>query len=438
MSSTPLRLLIITPLDWEQQPNNIEHNRVVQYRARGVEVCVLFKVMNRSARLRDLLIDTLMMRFADHPLQSGEAGARIVAVDPFFNYCAGLRKNAEEIAEDAPARRGLRAIRLLAPLALLRDVFFVPCFTLAALWKLRGRFDACLGVGPWGAATGWVLRGLGRTTLLVCEDHDYEPGLVPPGLRRHLFAALERFTLRRADLIVSIGHLLAARRREDLGCDPHVIPSGVEWAKFAPARASGGGGAQAELRIVYVGNVVSWSGIDHALEVLPDLPQATLKIVGDGLPNYVARLRSRAAALGCSERVVFLGRRPPEELPALLATADVGLASSQPNEYRRYASPLKVMEYMAAGVPVVATTGTEAADIVARAEAGVAALYDAGALRVALAELAADPERRARMAARGIEFARTVDWKVLVERELALIDERLRLAHGGRRQEVTP
>jgi glycosyltransferase involved in cell wall biosynthesis len=134
----------------------------------------------------------------------------------------------------------------------------------------------------------------------------------------------------------------------------------------------------------------------------------------------VARLRAQAASLGVAERVDFLGRRPPEELPELLAGADVGLAASAPVPFRRYAAPLKVVEYMAAGLPVLATEGTEAGASVARAGAGLAVPYDAASVERALARLLGDPQLRAELGARGAEHSRGLDWRALVARELDL------------------
>ena len=47
-----------------------------------------------------------------------------------------------------------------------------------------------------------------------------------------------------------------------------------------------------------------------------------------------------------------------------MAESDIGLAAFPPNELMHYASPIKVFEYMAAGLPIVTTKGTEAARIV--------------------------------------------------------------------------
>jgi glycosyltransferase involved in cell wall biosynthesis len=69
---------------------------------------------------------------------------------------------------------------------------------------------------------------------------------------------------------------------------------------------------------------------------------------GDGEPAYAAALRRRVSALGLFDRVTFMGAR--DDVPSLLATADVGLLASHAES-----GPLVLLEYLAAGLPIVAT-----------------------------------------------------------------------------------
>ena len=73
---------------------------------------------------------------------------------------------------------------LAAPLAALRDLFFVPCAALAVARHAPRPIDLCLGFGPWGALTGLLLRSLGRVRRVVYQDRDYEPGLLDDRFRR--------------------------------------------------------------------------------------------------------------------------------------------------------------------------------------------------------------------------------------------------------------
>lgn len=357
------------------------------------------------------------------------SGIRLIAVDPPFNYRGGIRFNAEAGATTgttAGGRLRLAVIRVLAPLSVLRDVFLSPALAWVGMRRLRGRWDVCIGVGPWGSLAGIVLRLLGRARILVYRDRDYEPGLVPDRLRRAYTAWLERVLVRRADVVISSGRLLAELRRAQGARAVHVVPNGVEWTRFAPARART---ERPGPVVVYVGLLVPWSGLELAIDALAEIrarvPGATLRVIGSGPPAYEARLRAHIARLGLDDAVELEGTRAPDEIPALLAGARVALANSEPIEYRRYACPLKIAEYMAAGVPVVVTAGTEAEAMVEHHGAGLAVPYESAALREALEALLVDDALHARLSAAGVRASADLTWEGLIARELELAQQYL-------------
>ena len=120
-----------------------------------------------------------------------------------------------------------------------------------------------------------------------------------------------------------------------------------------------------------------------------------------------------------------MGPRPAEEVPAILARARVAFAASEPVAFRRYACPLKVMESMAAGLPVIVTSGTEAQMIVERHECGLAVPYAVEPLAGAAGALLGDEALHARMRASGIRASADLSWERQVARELELISRSL-------------
>lgn len=78
------------------------------------------------------------------------------------------------------------------------------------------------------------------------------------------------------------------------------------------------------------------------------------------------------------------------ELEPLYAAAHIGSLLMEPIEYREFAAPLKLYEYLGHGKPVIATQGTLAGDFVERNEIGWAIPYDADTLAALLDRLAAD------------------------------------------------
>ncbi len=421
MNESPERpsLLMITVLDYDKFWNNLEHHRVREYRRQGVDLKVVYRSLSTSPGVLHMIRDTLRFRC----LQRVEEGVTLVGVDSFFNYFAGVRRQAEA-ADSSPTDRGpswrTRLIRGLSFLSVLRDVFLVPGLLYAA-WRHRGEARVCLGFGPWGTLIGWCLAKLGRIDRVIYYDRDYEPDLVADRFRRWYTARLETFLLPRADRVFSIGERLAARRQPLRQDSVMVMPSGVDWQAFAVARERAPSGST----LLYVGYLSSWCGLELVIQALPRVretcPEVRLRVAGEGVPAYEARLRTLCEEHRVADLVEFLGQRPPAELPELWRDADVGLANSEPVPFRQYACPLKVLEGLAAGRPVLATEGTEAADLIRRGDCGLAAPYEIEPLERALLELLQSEEKRRHWGTQGAEFAREYDWKALLARERELI-----------------
>jgi len=154
--------------------------------------------------------------------------------------------------------------------------------------------------------------------------------------------------------------------------------------------------------ILEVARLAEVKGQRLLIEALPAL-DAVAVLVGRDLEqdgSYEAELRAGADRLGVADRVVFAGYR--EDVPALLAGCDVFCLPSSAEGL-----PLVVLEAMAAGKPVVATAVGGVPELVVHGETGL--LVPAGdldALRRALADLLADPERARRLGETGRERVR--------------------------------
>jgi len=137
-----------------------------------------------------------------------------------------------------------------------------------------------------------------------------------------------------------------------------VIPNGVDPERFAwrAPRAWGPEGP----RLLYAGTLSAWQGVGVALEALAlyrrDHP-ARLTVVGPGRKRQRRRLLERAAALGVDEHVEFLPSCTRAELVELHHACDVVLAPLMPNDRNlvQGCCPLKVVEAMALGTPLIAS-----------------------------------------------------------------------------------
>ena len=349
-------------------------------------------------------------------------------MNPLFNHFEGLASDAtghRPFADGSMTfRRSLRRtlFGLLSGLGILKDIstiFFLAYFC----WRrCPPQFDMATGLGPWGAVAGIGLRAIKRTRFLVYEDRDYEPGFIHTPLRRRWAAMLERYAMRRADRVIAIGGRLAALRRRQTGRAIDIVPTGVDAIRFACPERHG-----PRPVLLYSGNMAPWCGLDVVIRALPrirrSIPDVRCVFVGTGPGAFLAHLKTLAADLNVLDIVQFVGEVTYDRVPSYLAEAGLGLALFQPTPLRRYAAPLKVLEYMAAGLPTIATRRSEAADLVNREDAGIAVAFDQDALSEAVIGLIEARDIYTRLAANAMQAAVKYSWPTLMTAEYNILTE---------------
>jgi glycosyltransferase involved in cell wall biosynthesis len=190
----------------------------------------------------------------------------------------------------------------------------------------------------------------------------------------------------------------------------------------------------AEIVAVFAGAFRRWHGAIHLAHAIRELrargrDDIGAVFIGDG-PELPA-VRSAAAGL---ERVVFTGAVPHSQMPACLTACDIGVAPFDLDAHRAlslafYWSPLKIFEYMAAGLPVVAPISSRIPGLIEHRFEGL--LYDPAfphALGAAL-EALTDVNLRTRLghAARA-RAVRDYSWSA----HCAALDEAITLGHRSR------
>ncbi len=169
-------------------------------------------------------------------------------------------------------------------------------------------------------------------------------------------------------------------------------------------RCSGPRGLNAVAQIGIVGRLAPWKGqdvfLDAAARLLREGCAARFRIAGSALfgeEAFERRLRARAAELGIREHVEFLGF---SDVPGVLRTLDILVhASKLPEPFGQV-----IIEGLAAGLPVVATDGGGAREIIENGRTGLLVpMGDADSLAVALRELLSRPELARSLAAAGRE-----------------------------------
>lgn len=238
-------------------------------------------------------------------------------------------------------------------------------------------------------------------------------------LRYQATRAAETAVLRGSDAVVTISRGLEqdARDRGVAASRLFRVPNGVDSGRFEPrprdpvlaARL----GLGDEFVVGFIGFFFAYEGVDLLLqafrEVVAALPRARLLLVGAG--DLDARVRALAAAGGLGDRVVFAGRVAHAEIVAHYGLCDVLAYPRRRTRSTELVTPLKPLEAMAAGRPVVASAVGGLAELVDDGVTGLlCAPDDVGSLAAQLIRLGRDPGLCATLAANARAAAVARDW----------------------------
>ena len=205
------------------------------------------------------------------------------------------------------------------------------------------------------------------------------------GIRYRLTKALETAAVRRANQVVTICQGL----REDLiargipNAKIGVVPNAVDIEHFSlssgpdPELKSRLG--LADCRVIgFLGSFYAYEGLDLLIAALPGIlakaPDVRLLLVGGGPQE--ANLKAQAAALGLTDKVVFVGRVPHAEVSRYYDLVDLLAYPRHPMRLTELVTPLKPLEAMAQGHLLIASDVGGHKELISDGQTGV--LFRAG------------------------------------------------------------
>ncbi|MCC6173798.1 MAG: glycosyltransferase family 4 protein [Chloroflexi bacterium] len=167
--------------------------------------------------------------------------------------------------------------------------------------------------------------------------------------------------------------------------------------------------------IFYVGQLYPWKGAGLVLDVAARVPAARFVVVGGtGASDDadVAALAEGARVAGAGDRVELRGYVPYGRVPSLLREANIALLPLPDEPVARYfTSPLKLFDYLAAGVPIVASDLPSLREILHHEQnALLAAPGDADAFAAAVQRLLDDPALARRLGEQARQDATSYSW----------------------------
>ena len=223
-------------------------------------------------------------------------------------------------------------------------------------------FDAIVlyAVPTYGLQTLWLAKKHKVPVMFRALDvsHKIRSSLLAPVIR-----AFEKRVYRKTDLL-SANNAAMARYCNELGTrtlDTKVLFPPLDLLHFQRATTealrSQLGFGDSDRVIGYMGSFFYFSGLSEAMSEFGKFASqdSRLRFLLIGGGEQDSELRKLASELGISEQVVFTGFVSYENLPRYLKVADVAVNTLQPTLVANVAFPNKVLQYMAAGLPVVST-----------------------------------------------------------------------------------
>lgn len=268
----------------------------------------------------------------------------------------------------------------------------------AAIWYLvQHRFDIIHIQKPYDLLPALIAARLsGAKVILGCHGEDYYRG--------------DRWLATHVDGAVSCSQFNARTVQKRYPITIDVVYNGIDTTLFHPPATHIPLPAY-PFRLLFVGRLQPWKGVDTAIRAVAHVPDATLTIAGDG--GHRADLVALVNTLGISDRVTFLGAVPRHEIAHLIPQFHALVATSFASE----TFGIGLVEAQACGVPVIASRFGGFVEVVAEQHTGLFfPPQDADALAQHIRTLIQHPAQRDALAAAAPAWVQQFAWSAVTDR----------------------
>lgn len=251
---------------------------------------------------------------------------------------------------------------------------------------------------------------LGRLNEIGSVYFCMDDFLALPGVTVEMIRPLERRLLQQVDMLVATAKSLTVSKAPASG-DAHYLPQGVNYTHFASPQAEPPEMARLPRpRIGFAGGISRACDFEMLQQIALANPTGSLVLVGP------VTVEPEALSGLTAPNIHLLGAKPYAELPAYVQSFDVGIIPYLLSDWTRAVDPLKLLEYLAAGIPVVTTALPEVEKY--RSHVHIAAERDGFVKAIDAALQTQGPEATERRQA----LAREHTWERRANEFMALLD----------------
>ena len=356
-------------------------------------------------------------------------------MEAFARLPAGKAGEGAEVEFWAPRRRNTHELKTTDPFAYHAiepnfKVRYLPVIDLMP--QTAGRFGFYLMLGSFTLSVFFTMLFMRGRKNAVFYFFDLRDAFFAHLLTNKAFCEIHMYYRSSVDFINRRGFkrmagIIAATKplraaiRQDYGVPEEKVlhaPCGVNFERFGidtPMREARKilGLPQDGKIILYVGHLFPVKGVDVLFDAHTGLrPDEKIYFVG-GTDEDIEGFRKKWRDAGSPKNIVIAGRKPHQEIPLWLRAADI---LSIPNTAKEDAgsiesSPSKLMEYMASGVPIIASDVLGIRDVMDSNMGYFAEPDNAAAIARAVHEIFANPQEAERRARAAREAAKLLSWE---------------------------
>ncbi len=193
-----------------------------------------------------------------------------------------------------------------------------------------------------------------------------------------------------------------------------IIPNGVNISKFKHIQTN-------SKKIIFSGVMYHHRGLDVLIDAAPlvikEIPDVEIELYGEG--PELAKLKALVKEKKLESNVKFMGWISNDKIPDVLSKASIGLGPLRKTEVTSNALPIKVLEYMASSLPIIAISGTLPKDVLIDGENGYF-VKNHTELALKIIEILSNEDKQYVMGKKSSEIVENFDWKTIIEKIIKL------------------
>lgn len=294
--------------------------------------------------------------------------------------CSVFRQKGWEVVlvgrmlpDSLPIERPYRCVRFRLPFH--RGVFFYATYNIRLfIFLLFNRCDLYFSNDLDTLLPNFLISRLKRKSLLY-DSHEYfteVPEIQGRPLVKRTWQRIESFCLSKMQSMITVNESIAQLFRDKYGICVDVIRNVPFKSGCAEIISKSALGLPEDKKIVILqgAGINIHRGAEEAVAAMKFVDNAILLIVGSG--DVVPQLKAYVVSHDLSEKVIFVGKVPANQLRRYTALSDIGLSLDKPlNVNYEYSLPNKLFDYIQGGIAVLASDLKEVAQIVNTYQVGL-------------------------------------------------------------------